>query len=75
MPPSLVLSGVGALVDGREYELTDAHASALCRVCGTDGRPALVPVSAQAEPLEPLEPLAVDMGPVKLGPPKPRRKR
>ena len=72
MPPSLVLSGVGALVDGREYELTDAHASALCRVCGTDGRPALVPVSAQAEQAEPL---AVDESPVKLGPPKPRRKR
>ena len=73
MPPSLVLSGVGVLVDGREYELSDAHASALCRVCGTDGRPALVPVSAQAEQVEPL---AVDMmGPVKLGPPKPRRKR
>jgi hypothetical protein len=68
-----VLSGVGVLVDGREYELSDAHASALCRVCGTDGRPALVPVSAQAEQVEPL---AVDMmGPVKLGPPKPRRKR
>ncbi len=72
MPPSLVLSGVGVLVDGREYELSDEYASALCRVCGTDGRPALVPVSAQAEQVEPL---AVDMGPVKLGPPKPRRKR
>jgi hypothetical protein len=66
VPPSVVLSGVGVLVDGLEYELTDAQVAALCRVCGTDGRPALVPVSAQA---------VREDAPVKLGPPAPRRKR
>jgi hypothetical protein len=39
-----VLSGVGVLVGGREYELTDAQADAVRHTRGTSGMLALVKV-------------------------------